>query len=269
MKPGKKELGVIKNKDKDALLQEIINSCIEYAGESYEDFAKEVIDSLRKYKLVDYGKAPLTAYEHELKTALRKFGGENYIVREAPWEIINENCFNNDIEIRYREDTIATIIDGDIKFYYSDEETKAMISKNVQEIIFGIYDGISYNAENIATLNQYLKKTEQFDKLEVSVWKDELSKNLGDDNSYSVTSLCDVKKINTLNLSQLIEYVKEFFPKENPIQISLEIGDDICEIYNRTPEKEYLCNDLFERYALPVNNESAVATNEQDEIDLD
>lgn len=40
---------------KDELLTEIIDKCVKYAGDSYEDFAIPVIKLLKSKKLVEYG----------------------------------------------------------------------------------------------------------------------------------------------------------------------------------------------------------------------
>ena len=37
------------------LLQDIIKSCVDDAGDSYEDFGRSALKSLKERKLVDYG----------------------------------------------------------------------------------------------------------------------------------------------------------------------------------------------------------------------
>ena len=56
MKPGKKSVENIKDPIVlQKILGSIIDDCITYAGDSYEDFAKATIQDLRCYKLVEYG----------------------------------------------------------------------------------------------------------------------------------------------------------------------------------------------------------------------
>lgn len=59
MKAGKKQISQLPQIKKDEVLQNLIDACIEYAGDSYEDFARKSIDILRQAKLVEYGKSPL------------------------------------------------------------------------------------------------------------------------------------------------------------------------------------------------------------------
>lgn len=55
MKYGVTGVNKLSEKKKNELLNEIIDKCVEYAGDSYEDFARPVIKLLVKNKLVDYG----------------------------------------------------------------------------------------------------------------------------------------------------------------------------------------------------------------------
>ena len=55
MQTGKKKLSNLDEIQMFDLLQDIIKDCIDYAGDSYEDFAIPVIKLLVKEKLVDYG----------------------------------------------------------------------------------------------------------------------------------------------------------------------------------------------------------------------
>jgi hypothetical protein len=55
MKYGKKPLNKLTEEQKSIILESIISDCIEYAGDSYSDFARPVISLLVKNKLVEYG----------------------------------------------------------------------------------------------------------------------------------------------------------------------------------------------------------------------
>jgi len=55
MKVGIKSLNELLEKEKSVLLQKIIDDCIAYSGDSYEDFGRSTLRSLKNYKLVDYG----------------------------------------------------------------------------------------------------------------------------------------------------------------------------------------------------------------------
>lgn len=55
MQKGKKSINNVKENQVREILQNIIDSCIKYAGDSYEDFSRDTIKILRQAKLVDYG----------------------------------------------------------------------------------------------------------------------------------------------------------------------------------------------------------------------
>lgn len=55
LKYGTKNIIDLTEKQKDNLLNEILDNCVKYAGDSYEDFARPVIKLLVKKKLADYG----------------------------------------------------------------------------------------------------------------------------------------------------------------------------------------------------------------------
>lgn len=55
MKYGKNTLDNLSEDSKNILLKLIVDKCVNYAGDSYEDFAKETISLLRNRNLVDYG----------------------------------------------------------------------------------------------------------------------------------------------------------------------------------------------------------------------
>ena len=62
MQRGKKDIRQMTNITKDVILQNIIDDCVEYAGDSYENFGRRVCDILKRYKLVDYGKSEAQEY---------------------------------------------------------------------------------------------------------------------------------------------------------------------------------------------------------------
>ena len=75
MQEGKKQINQLSQAKKDELLQNLIDACVEYAGDSYEDFAKRSIDILRQAKLVEYGQSPLQEVAEQfpfLDNCLRK-----------------------------------------------------------------------------------------------------------------------------------------------------------------------------------------------------
>lgn len=55
MKYGKKKVANLKQSNIQELLQDIVDSCVEYAGDSYESFARDVTGRLKRHGLVDYG----------------------------------------------------------------------------------------------------------------------------------------------------------------------------------------------------------------------
>jgi len=55
MKYGKKTINNLSEKEKDILLQEIIDRCVRDSGDSYEDFASPVVKLLVHKKLAEYG----------------------------------------------------------------------------------------------------------------------------------------------------------------------------------------------------------------------
>lgn len=55
MKKGKKSVESLGEYQKYDVLKEIVDLCIEYAGDSYEDFSRKVVKLLVEKKLVDYG----------------------------------------------------------------------------------------------------------------------------------------------------------------------------------------------------------------------
>lgn len=55
MQFGKKKLSSLDEEQMFDLLQDIISDCIDFAGDSYEDFGRNVLTDLRARKLVDYG----------------------------------------------------------------------------------------------------------------------------------------------------------------------------------------------------------------------
>lgn len=57
MKYGKKDVYKLKEDDLRYILESIIDDCVRYAGDSYSDFARPVINLLVKKKLVEYGEA--------------------------------------------------------------------------------------------------------------------------------------------------------------------------------------------------------------------
>lgn len=55
MKFGKVKLGELNEIEMFGLLQDIIRDCVEYAGDSYEDFGRNILKDLKSKNLVDYG----------------------------------------------------------------------------------------------------------------------------------------------------------------------------------------------------------------------
>lgn len=55
MKLGEISINELSEKDKDEILEEIIDDCILYAGDSYENFARSVTKMLVRNKIVSYG----------------------------------------------------------------------------------------------------------------------------------------------------------------------------------------------------------------------
>ncbi len=55
MKRGKNSINSIGLTDKDKILNYIIDDCVWYADDSYENFARQVIQTLKTYELIDYG----------------------------------------------------------------------------------------------------------------------------------------------------------------------------------------------------------------------
>lgn len=55
MKYGTKCVKDLSENQRYNLLNEILDSCVRYAGDSYEDFARYAVKLLAKKKLVDYG----------------------------------------------------------------------------------------------------------------------------------------------------------------------------------------------------------------------
>lgn len=55
MQYGTKNINQLTNREIYDLLKDIIKDCVDYAGDSYEDFARPVIKLLVKNNLVDYG----------------------------------------------------------------------------------------------------------------------------------------------------------------------------------------------------------------------
>lgn len=55
MKNGKVSINNLSTKDKEQILKEIIDDCVWYAGDSYENFARQVINTLYSNNLVEYG----------------------------------------------------------------------------------------------------------------------------------------------------------------------------------------------------------------------
>lgn len=57
MQKGKRKLENLTSKQKDNLINDIINHCITYAGDSYDDYGRKMVKELVSLKLVDYGYA--------------------------------------------------------------------------------------------------------------------------------------------------------------------------------------------------------------------
>lgn len=71
MKYGKKFISELSQKEMEGLLQSIIDSCVEYAGDNYESFARDVTNLLKTKKLVDYGCEPQKSdYKRYIPTGL-------------------------------------------------------------------------------------------------------------------------------------------------------------------------------------------------------
>lgn len=67
MQEGKKQVNQLSQAKKDELLQNLIDVCIEYAGDNYEDYARKSIDILHRAKLVEYGKNKVAYYKNAIK----------------------------------------------------------------------------------------------------------------------------------------------------------------------------------------------------------
>lgn len=55
MKNGKVSINNLNTKDKEQILKEIIDDCVWHAGDSYENFARQVINTLYSNNLIEYG----------------------------------------------------------------------------------------------------------------------------------------------------------------------------------------------------------------------
>ena len=93
MKYGKKNINKLSQKEMEDLLQSIIDSCVERAGDSYENFARDVIDLLKEKKLVDYGyESQNSDYERYIPTGLdESFVGKWGVYDQEAGELFQHN----------------------------------------------------------------------------------------------------------------------------------------------------------------------------------
>lgn len=75
MRYGKKTVDNLKEKTAKAILQDIVSSCRLFAGDSYEEFGREVTEELIREKLIAYGK-PLVLYHCTHKNNLASIYSE-------------------------------------------------------------------------------------------------------------------------------------------------------------------------------------------------
>lgn len=141
-----KPLDNLTNKEMHDLLQDIIDDCVSYAGDSYEEFGKNIVDNLRMLKLVDYG------FSKEQKLA-QKYTYLSDCLSTEQFKSLCEACdydedtledFNNQVKDYYAGKTVSSI------FYEALEENK--IEKYIKEydkFYHGLSDDIDiYNTHN-------------------------------------------------------------------------------------------------------------------------
>lgn len=118
MQYGKKDLSKIIKAEKDVLLDTIIDDCVEYAGDSYEDFGRRVCDILKRYKLVDYGKSEAQEYYEDAEFS--------YIADEISLKKFIELCeafeFNRKLLYHFNDITL--------KFFYNGEDINKAIKED-------------------------------------------------------------------------------------------------------------------------------------------
>lgn len=115
------------NKQMHDLLQDIIDDCVSYVGDSYEDFGKNTVAKLRILKLVDYG------FSKEQKLAQEYTYISDYLSTEQ-FKSLCEACdydedtledFNNQVKDYYVGKTVSSV------FYDAIMENK--IDKYIEE----------------------------------------------------------------------------------------------------------------------------------------
>lgn len=99
-----KSLDNLTSKEMHDLLQDIIDDCVSYAGDSYENFGKNTVAKLRILKLVDYG------FSEEQELA-RKY---TYLSDYLDTEQFKKLCEACD----YNEDTLEDFNNQTENFYH-------------------------------------------------------------------------------------------------------------------------------------------------------
>lgn len=138
----KKEIETLSPKKMRELLSQIVEDCIEYGNslDTYEDFGKKVIDSLREYKLVDYGYSKEQLLRIEFSYLADVLSDEQFIR-------ICE-CVNYDKKElkRFNEESREYYLGRTVSSIFYDALTQDKIDKYIDEY-YKFYHGISCNID--------------------------------------------------------------------------------------------------------------------------
>ena len=63
MNYGNQKIPFLNEKQKTEILSKILDACIDYAGDSYENFGRELVSILKNAKLVEYGSLSQNPYD--------------------------------------------------------------------------------------------------------------------------------------------------------------------------------------------------------------
>lgn len=141
-----KPLDNLTNKEMHDLLQDIIDDCVSYAGDSYEDFGKNTVDNLRMHKLVDYGfsKEQKLAQEYTYLSDCLSTDQFKSLCEACDYNKDTLEDFNNQVKDYFAGKTVSSI------FYDALEDNKVEeYIKEYDKFYHGLSNDIDiYNTHN-------------------------------------------------------------------------------------------------------------------------